>query len=201
MSIELLAICTGSVAPLMIRDEHDGRRLMSEMTGIQKSPVSTLESPAEILCKKLGLQGDEQADLSVHGGLNKAVYCYPLEHYAFWKENLPWLSERTSLFGQAGENLCIQGLLEHELWIGDRIHIGKEVVLMVTKPREPCHKFNARMKWNQAAKRMMRNNLSGWYCSVLQEGPIKAGDALEVVAGARDTTVAMENQRLTARKP
>lgn len=200
MPIELLAICTGSVSPLVIRDEHDERRLISEMSGIQKSPVSTLDSPAEIICEKLGLHGDEQADLSVHGGLHKAVYCYPFEHYAFWKTNLPWLAERESLFGQVGENLCMQGLLEHELWIGDRLRIGNEVLLMVTKPREPCYKFNARMKSNQATKLMVHNNLCGWYCSVLQQGRIKAGDAIEVIAGARDTTVLQENQRLFKKK-
>lgn len=200
MTIELLAICTGPVAPLLIRDEHDDRRLVSEMSGIQKSAVSTLDQPKEVLCKRLGIEGDEQADLSVHGGLNKAVYCYPFEHYAFWKQALPWLAERESLFGQVGENLCMQGLLEHELWIGDQIQIGKDVVLMVTKPREPCYKFNARMKSNQAVKLMKQNNLSGWYCSVLAEGRIKPGDAIKVIAGARDTTVMKENQRLSKLK-
>lgn len=200
MTIQLLAICTGSVAPLMMRDEHDDRRLMSEMSGIQKSPISTINAAKEVLCKRLGVEGDEQADLSVHGGLNKAVYCYPFEHYAFWKQALPWLSEREPLFGQVGENLCLQGLLEHEVWLGDRIRIGNEVMLMVTKPREPCYKFNARMKSNQAVKLMKQNNLSGWYCSVLTEGRIKPGDVVEVIAGARDTTVLKENQRLTRLK-
>jgi MOSC domain-containing protein YiiM len=200
MSIQLLAICTGSVAPLLIRDEHDKRHLTSEMSGIQKSAVSTMATPTPITCKRLGLEGDEQADLSVHGGLNKAVYCYPLEHYAFWKEALPWLAERDVLYGQVGENLCMQGLFEHEIWIGDRIKIGEEVLLMVTKPREPCYKFNARMKSNQAVKLMKHNNVSGWYCSVLQEGRIKPGDAVEVIAGGRDTTVLEENQRLGKRK-
>lgn len=201
MSIELLAICTGTAAPLLIRDEHNPLHMSSVVSGIKKSAVSTLHTPAEVMCKKLGLIGDEHVDLSVHGGLNKAVYCYPTEHYAFWKQELPWLSELESIFGQAGENLCLQGLLEDKVWIGDRLAIGQEVLLLVTKPREPCYKFNARMKSRYAAKTMVRNNLSGWYCSVLQEGSIKAGDAVTLIAGPRDITVSKENQRLSRQKP
>lgn len=198
MSASLLAICVGSAKPLFIRDPENDALLSQELSGIQKSAVSTLDDPRPISCKQMGIEGDEQVDLSVHGGPQKAVYCYPFEHYAFWKKEIDWLKEiaDAKLFGQAGENLCTQGVLENELFIGDQLHIGDTVKLLVIKPREPCYKFNARMRSKHAAKLMIKNNLSGWYCSVLQEGKIKAGDPMTVFAGPRDSTVAQENERL-----
>jgi MOSC domain-containing protein YiiM len=186
MNATLIAICTGTAAPLFIRDPHDEAQIHKEISGIQKVAVSTLQTPAAIACKTLGLAGDEQVDLTVHGGPNKAVYCYPTEHYEFWKKELPWLSEQDQQFGQVGENLCLKGLLEHELWVGDQLQIGESVVLRVIEPREPCYKFNARMRSNQAAKLMTKSGRFGWYCCVMKEGELRAGDTVTVIPGARE---------------
>lgn len=195
----LLAICTGSVSSLMIRSHEHAKEIRSVMSGIRKSPVSQLDSPLEIQCTPMGLEGDEQADLSVHGGLDKAVYCYPFEHYQFWKTALPWVKEQPSLYGLVGENLCTSGLNETELYVGDQLRIGQAVLLRITKPREPCYKFNARMRSAQAAKLMAQEGLCGWYARVLQAGKIKAGDMITIVPGPRDITVAAEYQRLIKR--
>lgn len=198
MNISLLAICAGTVKPLFVRDTHDEKQLRREMSAVQKSPVSTMADPRNVHCGRLGIAGDEQADPSVHGGLFKAVYCYPNEHYAFWRNELPWLADQPQLFGQVGENLCLAGLVESVLWIGDALHIGPQVILRVTKPREPCFKFNARMRSAHASKRMIQTQRCGWYCSVQQEGgDIQAGHTITVVPGPRDTTVQQECQRLT----
>jgi MOSC domain-containing protein YiiM len=193
---QLVAICAGKVKPILIRREHADQEPQRVASGIHKSAISTLGAPTLIDCGRLGLADDEQADLSVHGGVDKAIYCYPIEHYGFWKTAYPWLADQEHCFGAVGENLCIQGLMEPQLWIGDVLEIGQELALRVTKPREPCYKFNARMRSNVAAKLMMQNGLSGWYAAVIQEGRIKAGDEILVNAGPRELTVAQEYQRL-----
>ncbi|NBW01008.1 MAG: MOSC domain-containing protein [Betaproteobacteria bacterium] len=193
---QLIAICAGKVTPILIRREHGDKAPHRVASGIHKSTISTLGSPALISCGTLGLTDDEQADLSVHGGIDKAVYCYPTEHYDFWKNAYPWLADQEHCFGVVGENLCTQGLDESSLWIGDLLEVGQELILRVTKPREPCYKFNAKMRSNIAAKLMMQNGLSGWYAAVVQEGSLKAGDAIRVKPGPRDITVAQEYQRL-----
>jgi MOSC domain-containing protein YiiM len=203
-SPQLQAICTGAVRPLFMRDPHDPHELHQTQSAIAKSPVSTLQTPEAVWCGKLGIRGDEQADPSVHGGPDKAVYCYPASHYAFWQREIPQLSARQigDLFGQVGENLTITGLDERQIWIGDELQIGNDVILRVSKPREPCYKFNARMGSQQAAKMMVKNDLCGWYCSVIREGYLQAGDPIRVRAGPRDITVARENQLLaTPRRP
>jgi MOSC domain-containing protein YiiM len=186
MNATLVAICTSRARPLLIQDPHGARPIQQEFSGIQKAAVSTLHQPTMIACNTLGLDGDEQVDLSVHGGPNKAIYCYPTEHYEFWKQQLPWLAEHEKPFGQVGENLCLKGLLEHELWVGDQLEIGGSVLLRVMEPREPCYKFNARMRSNQAAKLMTSSKRVGWYCSVLREGALQAGDTVRVIAGPRE---------------
>ena len=193
---QLVAICAGKVKPILIRREHADQEPQRVASGIHKSAISTLGAPTLIDCGRLGLTDDEQADLSVHGGVDKAIYCYPIEHYGFWKTAYPWLADQEHCFGAVGENLCIQRLMEPQLWIGDVLEIGQELILRVTKPREPCYKFNARMRSNVAAKLMMQNGLSGWYAAVIQEGRIKAGDEIRVNAGPRELTVAQEYQRL-----
>ena len=197
-SPQLQAVCAGAARPLFIRDPHDPNELHQTLSAIVKSPISTLHTPDAVWCSKLGIKGDEQADPSVHGGPDKAVYCYPAHHYAFWQREIPTLSERQigDLYGQVGENLAITGLDEHQVWIGDELQIGNEVILRVIKPREPCYKFNARMGSQKAAKMMVKNDLCGWYCSVIQEGVLRAGDTISVRAGPRDITVARENQLL-----
>ncbi len=200
MTISLLAICTSDVRPLLIRDADDEKTIHREMSGIQKSAISTLSDPQTIRCQRLGIEGDEQADLSVHGGIEKAVYCYPSEHYAFWTAELPWLNDKPSLFGQVGENLCLSGILESDIWIGDELCIGNQVRLRVVKPREPCFKFNARMQSKQASKWMVQTQRCGWYCRVEHDGSITPGDAVTLVPGPRDTSIQEECRRLASVK-
>jgi MOSC domain-containing protein YiiM len=196
----LLAVCIGSAGPLLARDPLDGDELHRTMSAIDKSPVSTLQRPEKVWCGSLGIKGDEQADPSVHGGPDKAVYCYPARHYGFWQREIPAMAQRRTedLFGQVGENLTIAGLDEHQVWIGDELAIGEEVLLRVRKPREPCFKFNARMGSRMASKLMIKNDVCGWYCSVVREGFIKAGDTVRLLPGPRDISVARENQLLAS---
>jgi MOSC domain-containing protein YiiM len=199
MTAELLAICVGQVKPLIMRDPHDERLLSQELSAIVKSPISdpSQQTPAEVQCNPLGLLGDEQADLSVHGGIDQAVYCYPSEHYTQWQKHLTWLENTTEIpFGLVGENLCTRGITENEIFIGDQIQIGKSCRLMVTRPRIPCSKFNARMRSNQAVKIMVQQGLSGWYCRVLTPGKIKTGDSFTVIPGSRETTISASFQAL-----
>ncbi|WP_416547160.1 MOSC domain-containing protein [Limnohabitans sp. DCL3] len=176
----LLAIQTGKVRPLMV----GGRKLVS---AIGKTTVS---GPIEV--GVLGLAGDEQADLSVHGGLSKAVYALPSEHLAWWQAQRQsrgaTMFEETLAPGSLGENLSLQGLLEHELFIGDRLDFG-EVVFRVTQPREPCGKFNAVMAYALAAKDMVHSGRCGFYLAVEQAGALQAGATCQVLAGPRSTRV------------
>jgi MOSC domain-containing protein YiiM len=180
LSGTLLAIQTGRVRPLMV----GGRKLVS---AIGKTTVS---GPIEV--GVLGLAGDEQADLSVHGGLSKAVYALPFEHLAWWQVQRQTrgatMFEEALAPGYLGENLSLQGLLEHELFIGDRLDFG-EVVLRVTQPREPCGKFNAVMGYAQAAKDMVQSGRSGFYLAVEQSGTLQAGAPCQVLPGSRSTRV------------
>ncbi|MEO5882323.1 MAG: MOSC domain-containing protein [Caldimonas sp.] len=162
----------------------NGRKVM---TAIAKRAVE-----GEHAVLPLGIEGDEQADLSVHGGLNKALYAYPSEHYAFWRtvraqarvalwdEDLP--------FGAMGENLTLQGVAENELWIGDVLRFpGCE--LAVSEPRFPCFKFNAAMGFKHAAKLMVESAWCGSYLAVRVPGTIVAGQAFTVEAGPREVGI------------
>jgi MOSC domain-containing protein YiiM len=142
-------------------------------TGIFKQPVD-----GRVMMRSLNLDGDRQADLTVHGGPEKAVYAYPVEHYAYWRQEfsndeLPW--------GAFGENLTVEGLLESEVNIGDRFRIGTAEV-MVTQPRFPCFKLNLKFGRDDMVKRFLNSRLSGIYFSVVQEGEIGAGDAITLVS-------------------
>ncbi len=180
LSGTLLAIQTGQVRPLMV----GGRKLVS---AIGKTTVS-----GPIAVGVLGLAGDEQADLSVHGGLNKAVYALPSEHLAWWQAQRQirgaTMFEEVLSPGYLGENLSLQGLLEHELFIGDRLDFG-EVVLRVTQPREPCGKFNAVMGYDLAAKDMVQSGRCGFYLAVERGGTLEAGAPCQVLAGSQSTRV------------
>ena len=180
LSGTLLAIQTGRVRPLMV----GGRKLVS---AIGKTTVS---GPIEV--GVLGLAGDEQADLSVHGGLSKAVYALPSEHLTWWQAQRQTrgatMFEEALAPGYLGENLSLQGLLEHALFIGDRLDFGG-VVLRVTQPREPCGKFNAVMGYAQAAKDMVQSGRSGFYLAVEQSGTLQAGARCQVLPGSRSTRV------------
>ena len=136
----------------------------------------------------LGLMGDEQADLSVHGGLEKAVYAYPSEHYAFWqmarREAGLGAIDDSLPPGSLGENLTLEGLLETGVWVGDVLKFPN-CELRVTLPREPCYKFNAAMGFVRASKLMAQSGFCGFYLAVQTPGTLRAGDAFEVIPGRR----------------
>jgi MOSC domain-containing protein YiiM len=177
----LLSIQTGKVRPLRVGE----RKLMSAMG---KTPAD-----GAVTVGPLGLAGDEQADLSVHGGLSKAVYALPSEHLAWWQQQRQTrgvtLFEETLAPGYLGENLSLQGLLEHEVFIGDILRF-EEVTLRVTQPREPCSKFNAVMGYAQAAKDMVQSSRSGFYLAVDVAGRLRAGESFELLPGPRATSIA-----------
>jgi MOSC domain-containing protein YiiM len=139
-------------------------------TGIFKEPVA-----GRVMMRRLNLDGDRQADLSVHGGKDKAVYCYPSEHYEFWKRELP---DMDLPWGMFGENLTTTGLLETEINIGDKFRIGSAEVV-VTQPRMPCYKLGIRFGRSDIIKRFLASERSGFYLAVLKEGEVGAGDAFE----------------------
>lgn len=159
----------------------------SILTAIHKTAV---EGPVAV--KPLGLQGDEQADLSVHGGLQKAVYAYPAEHYAFWLEARRAAGVAgidTALpHGSMGENLTLNGLLEADVWVGDVLRFPN-CALRVTDPREPCFKFNAAMGFNTAVKAMAQSGFCGFYLAVDEPGTLAAGDAFALVPGPRSMRI------------
>jgi MOSC domain-containing protein YiiM len=131
------------------------------------------------------LEGDEQADLSVHGGEHKAVYCYPLAHYDYWKKELPG---RDLPLGVFGENFTIDGsasgLLEESVHLGDRYAVGSAEVV-VTQPRLPCYKLGVRFNSDEMVKRFLASGRTGFYLAVIREGEVGAGDEITVIT--RDT--------------
>ncbi|MEZ5704879.1 MAG: MOSC domain-containing protein [Burkholderiaceae bacterium] len=177
--MRLLSVNTGVARPLSVAG---GRSVLS---GIVKTSVA-----GPVAVGMLGLQGDEQADLSVHGGRDKAVYAYPVEHLPFWVQER---SER-GLGGGAlppgfmGENLSIEGLLEDQVWIGDTLHFP-DASLRVTAPREPCYKFTEVMGFAQAGKRMMQQGCCGFYLSVVRPGQLQVGDGWSLEPGPRGLSV------------
>jgi MOSC domain-containing protein YiiM len=189
-SLRLLTVCAGRGETLLAPavSSESPRRIMS---AIRKQAVSTMGQPTPFFCGALGLEGDEQVDLAVHGGRDKALYAYPSEHYAFWKTSLdaaePFIN-RFDLAGAVGENLSTEGLTEQEVYLGDLWNIG-EVTLQVTMPREPCFKFNAVTGDKQASKKMAETGYCGWYLAVITPGILKAGDTIEVVPGSRHQTI------------
>src|SRR5215471_21601555 len=145
----------------------------SVTTGIYKEPVS-----GRVALRKLNLHGDRQADLSVHGGADKAVYCYPVVHYNYWKAEL---SGRDLPFGMFGENFTIDGLSEDSIHIGDRLSIGSAEV-MVTQPRLPCYKLGVRFESDDMVKRFLASRRTGFYLAVACEGDVGAGDEIALVS-------------------
>lgn len=141
-------------------------------TAIFKEPV-----PGRVKLRTLNLDGDRQADLSVHGGPSKAVYAYPSEHYDYWKQELP---EMELPWGMFGENFTTTGLHETELNIGDKLRVGSAVV-MVTGPRMPCYKLGLRFGRGDIIKRFLASERTGFYFAVLQEGEVGAGDHFELI--------------------
>lgn len=141
-------------------------------TAIFKEPVA-----GRIRIRTLGLEGDKQADLTVHGGPKKALYAYPSEHYEFWKRQL----NRTSIpCGMFGENLTTRGLLEHDVRLKNEYRIGSAIVV-VTKPRFPCYKLNIKFASIDMVDRFQKSSRSGFYLSVKKEGDVSAGDEIELL--------------------
>ncbi len=141
-------------------------------TGIFKESVT-----GPVMVRTLGLAGDGQADLENHGGIHKAVYAYPFEHYAHWSQEL---KREDFSFGQFGENLTVEGLLEDQVYIGDVLRIG-DVLLEVTQPRVPCFKLAHKMGMPGFPKLFAKSGRTGFYLRVLAEGEITAGDEIERV--------------------
>ncbi len=150
------------------------------------------------MLRATNLDGDRQADLSVHGGPNKAVYGYPSEHYAYWREQLPGYALP---WGALGENFTTEGLLETEISIGDRYRVGSAVI-MVKTPRTPCFKLAARFRREDMIERFLQSGRSGFYFSVIEEGEVEAGDSIEFLGGESSAVTIAELFRLhTARAP
>ena len=147
--------------------EIKGKRVT---TGIYKEPIA-----GRVMARHLNLDGDRQADLSVHGGIHKAVYAYPSEHYEFWRAELPDLELP---FGMFGENLTVAGMSEPDMNIGDIFRVGS-ARMQVTQPRMPCYKLAIKFGSQDIIKRFMRSERSGFYFSVLDEGEVGAGDLIE----------------------
>ena len=192
--MQLLSISAGKVAPLF-GNHHPNYK--SVASAIRKKVVSDLENPVSVEITTLGIQGDEQADLSVHGGVEKAIYVYPAEHYTFWNELLTRETKKPVHLqhGAIGENFTIEGLLETEIFVGDQLLIG-DLEFAVVKLREPCFKFNAKLAYKGAAKAMLQSGFSGWYLRVLKTGTLSAGAAINIIPGARETSIAQQNQKL-----
>ena len=196
--MRLLSISSGKVAPLFGNHHPDYKSVAS---AIVKTRISDLETPTPIEITKLGVKGDEQADPSVHGGIEKAIYVYPAEHYAFWNTLLTRETKRVVELqhGAFGENFTIEGLLETEVFVGDVLRIG-DLEFSVVKLREPCFKFNAKMGYKGAAKAMLQSGFCGWYLRVIQAGFIAAGATITIVPGTRQTSIAEQNQNLIGRR-
>ncbi len=179
--MRLNSLNTGRVQSLLI----DGR---THASGIRKAPRE-----GRVAVAPLGLEGDEQADLSVHGGLSKALYAYPQAHYAFWQtvraqaKVAGW--DEPLAPGALGENLTLDGLVEQDVWVGDVLHFP-DCELAVSEPRQPCFKFNAVMGFNQAAKLMSQSGWCGFYLAVVKPGTLQAGESFELVPGPREVGIA-----------
>lgn len=145
----------------------------SVTTGIFKEPRQ-----GRVILRRLNLDGDGQADLTVHGGENKAVYCYSFAHYDYWKSELPG---RDLPMGSFGENFTVEGFLEDAVHIGDRVSVGS-AELVVTQPRLPCYKLGIKFGSDQMVRRFLASGRTGFYFAVLQEGNVGAGDTLNVTS-------------------
>jgi len=141
-------------------------------TSIWKYPVQ-----GRVHVSTLNLDGDQQSDLSVHGGVDKAVYLYPSEHYSYWRTQLPDIELP---WGAFGENFTSEGVLESQIKIGDRIRIGS-ADFMVTQPRMPCFKLGIRFNRRDMVKRFFEIQRTGLYLSVIREGEVNNGDAIEFI--------------------
>ena len=161
--MNLLSINVSKPKPI----EYGGKTIQ---TGIFKEPVS-----GTVMLREKNIDGDGQGDLRVHGGTYKAIYGYPFEHYPHWQQEL----QRDDLtYGQFGENLTVEGLLEEAVHIGDVFRVGSTVRLQITQPRVPCFKLAYKMGLPEFAKQFLESRRVGFYFRVLEEGEIAAGDPI-----------------------
>jgi MOSC domain-containing protein YiiM len=163
-AIEILALLTGKAQPLA----------RGELSAIAKHPA---KSPVKI--GFLGIDGDEQADLRVHGGPDKALHHYPFDHYPRWATNAPE-TDPLNMPGAFGENISTFGLCEDAVCIGDRFRLGTALV-EISQGRQPCWKQGERMQWNKLPALMVKERRSGWYYRVIEEGEAQAGDMLTLI--------------------
>lgn len=156
-------------------------------TGIYKQPVE-----GRVALRKLNLDGDRQADLTVHGGEFKAVYCYPLEHYKYWKRELPGVDLPMGVFG---ENFTTEGLLESSVHLGNRFSVGSAEVI-VTQPRLPCYKLGVKFQSDDMVRRFLASGRMGFYFAVTHEGEVGAGDDIRSIARDANAVPVTEITRL-----
>jgi MOSC domain-containing protein YiiM len=161
-----------------------GRKVL---TGIFKEPIA-----GAVKVRAFNLDSDRQADLTVHGGRDKAVYAYASEHYDDWRKELP---EMNLPFGMFGENLTTEGLFESEVNIGDRLRVGS-VLFEVTQPRMPCYKLGIRFGRDDIIKKFLQSERSGIYYAVIEEGELKAGDEIEFVSRDENKVTVTDISRL-----
>ena len=158
-------------------------------TGIFKEPIQR-----RVMMRRLNLDGDQQADLTVHGGMSKAVYAYPSEHYSYWRTELPGMDLSWGMFG---ENFTTEGLLEDAVYIGDRFQIG-ETEVMVTEPRMPCYKLGIKFGRADIIKRFLASRRSGFYFAVMREGLVGAGDTVGLIRREQEEISVADITRLYA---
>jgi MOSC domain-containing protein YiiM len=156
-------------------------------TAIYKQPVE-----GRVRLRTLNLDGDRQADLTVHGGEHKAVYCYPVAHYDYWKKELPGRDLPLAMFG---ENFTIDGPLESSIHLGDTFSVGSAEVV-VTQPRLPCYKLGVRFDSDDMVKRFLASGRSGFYLAVTREGEVGAGDEIKPIARDPNAVPVSEITRL-----
>jgi MOSC domain-containing protein YiiM len=158
-------------------------------TGIFKAPVA-----GSVMLRELNLDGDRQADLTVHGGVSKAAYAYPVEHYQFWQSELP---DMEFPYGTFGENFTTEGLLEDAVNVGDRFRVGAAEVV-VTQPRMPCYKLGIKFGRPDILKRFLVSRRTGFYFAVLREGEVEAGDTIEPLSRDENGVTVADITRLYA---
>jgi MOSC domain-containing protein YiiM len=156
-------------------------------TAIFKDPVK-----GPIMLRKINLDGDKQADLTVHGGADKAVYSYPVEHYDYWRKQYPNID---IIWGMFGENFTTQGLMEDTVNIGDQVQIGS-AKLVATQPRMPCYKLGVRFGIMEIIRRFLSSGRPGIYFKVLKQGEVKTDDKIEIIEKDKNNVTVKDIVRL-----
>jgi MOSC domain-containing protein YiiM len=156
-------------------------------TAIFKDPVK-----GPVMLRKMNIDGDKQADLTVHGGVDKAVYSYPAEHYDYWRKQYPNID---IIWGMFGENFTTEGLMEDTVNIGDQIQIGS-AKLVATQPRMPCYKLGVRFGLMEIIKRFLSSGRPGIYFKVLKEGEVKTDDKIEIIKRDKNNVTVKDIVRL-----